>query len=187
MREQILESLCCNAYWTKKCRFDSFTFNWNQMFRIFRSLPLACVLRKVNLVHTNPSYFSNKLRKTPWPESASELHLPSDRRLSAKSLPTFSERGCHVVSAADPLRPYSRFPRPEPLIFLSSISSIVLTRLSRPRSIPTTTQNIWQRLESNPDFWICNQELWPLDHRGGPHPSNIYFSVAILPASMSFK
>jgi CBS-domain-containing membrane protein len=27
---------------------------------------------------------------------------PSDRRLSAKWLPTFADRGCHVVSVTDP-------------------------------------------------------------------------------------
>ena len=34
--------------------------------------------------------------------------------------------------------------------FYSSSSSIDLTRLSGPRSRPTTTQKIWQRRESNP-------------------------------------
>jgi hypothetical protein len=41
------------------------------------------------------------------------------------------------------LRPYSQFPTPEPLLFLPSSSSIVLTRLSGPRSRPTTSQKIW--------------------------------------------
>jgi hypothetical protein len=36
------------------------------------------------------------------------------------------------------LRPYSRFSRQEPLLFLSSSSSVVLTRLSGPRSRPIT-------------------------------------------------
>jgi hypothetical protein len=35
-------------------------------------------------------------------ESASELYRPSDRRLSAKLLPTFADRGCQVVSVTDP-------------------------------------------------------------------------------------
>jgi hypothetical protein len=39
-----------------------------------------------------------KKKKTPWSESASELYRPSDRRLSAKRLPTFADRGCHVVT-----------------------------------------------------------------------------------------
>jgi hypothetical protein len=42
-----------------------------------------------------------KKKKTPWSESASELYRPSDRRLSAKCLPTFADRGCHVVSVTD--------------------------------------------------------------------------------------
>jgi hypothetical protein len=40
--------------------------------------------------------------KYPWSESASELYRPSDRRLSAKWLQTFADRGCHVVSVTDP-------------------------------------------------------------------------------------
>jgi hypothetical protein len=72
-------------------------------------------------------------------------------------------RGQHDGS----LRPYSRLSRPEPLLFLSSSSSLVLTRLSEPRSIPIIFQKIWWRRKSNPDLWICSQELWPLDHRGG--------------------
>jgi hypothetical protein len=39
---------------------------------------------------------------TPWPESASELHQPSDRHLSEKLVPTFADRGCHVVRVMDP-------------------------------------------------------------------------------------
>jgi hypothetical protein len=40
--------------------------------------------------------------KTPWSESASQLYRPSDRHLSAKLMPTFADRGCHVISVADP-------------------------------------------------------------------------------------
>jgi hypothetical protein len=39
---------------------------------------------------------------TPWPESVSELYRPNDRRLSAEFVPTFADRGCRVVSVADP-------------------------------------------------------------------------------------
>jgi hypothetical protein len=41
-------------------------------------------------------------KKTPWPEPASELYRPSDRRLSAKLVLTFADRGCHVVSVTEP-------------------------------------------------------------------------------------
>jgi hypothetical protein len=57
--------------------------------------------------------------KTPWPESANG-HQQSDCRLSAMSVPTFEDRGYHVVSVTDP---YSHF---------SSSSSVVLRRLSGP-------------------------------------------------------
>jgi hypothetical protein len=41
-------------------------------------------------------------KKTQWPKSSSELYRPSDRRLSAQLVPTFADRGCHVVSVTDP-------------------------------------------------------------------------------------
>jgi hypothetical protein len=40
-------------------------------------------------------------KQTPWPGPASELYWRSDRRLSAKLVPTFAGRGRHVVSATD--------------------------------------------------------------------------------------
>jgi hypothetical protein len=40
-------------------------------------------------------------KKTPLSESASELYRPSDRRLSAKLVPTFTDRVYHVVSVTD--------------------------------------------------------------------------------------
>jgi hypothetical protein len=51
--------------------------------------------------------------------------------------------GCRVVSAVDPVRPLSRFSRPEPLRFLSSSSSVVLTRQIGTRSRPITSQRMW--------------------------------------------
>jgi hypothetical protein len=41
-------------------------------------------------------------KKLNSPESASKLYRPSDRRLSAKLLPTCADRGRHVVSVTDP-------------------------------------------------------------------------------------
>jgi hypothetical protein len=41
-------------------------------------------------------------KQTPWSESASELYRPSNRRFSAKWLPTSADKGCHVVSVTDP-------------------------------------------------------------------------------------
>jgi hypothetical protein len=41
-------------------------------------------------------------KKTPWPESASELCRPSDHRLSVRLVPNSADRGCHVVSVTEP-------------------------------------------------------------------------------------
>jgi hypothetical protein len=44
-----------------------------------------------------PEIYKNILRgKTPWPESASELYRPSNRRLSEKLVSTFEDRGYHA-------------------------------------------------------------------------------------------
>jgi hypothetical protein len=70
--------------------------------------------------------------KTPWPESTNKLYRLRDRRLSAKLVPTFADRGCHVVSVTDP---YGRI-----LGFLDRSHYFFL---SRPRSRPTTSRKIW--------------------------------------------
>jgi hypothetical protein len=69
-----------------------------------------------------------------------------------------SNRGCHVVSVTDPYS-YYLLSRMDPLLFLPTSSSFGLTRLSELRSRPTTSQKIWYSRESNPDLWICSQEL----------------------------
>jgi hypothetical protein len=51
-----------------------------------------------------PQKFSGPYKETPWPECANKLYRPTDRRLSAKLVPTFADRECHVVSVNDPLR-----------------------------------------------------------------------------------
>jgi hypothetical protein len=45
-------------------------------------------------------YGQNK--KGPWPESASEHYRSSYRRLSAKLVSNFVDKGCHVVSVTNP-------------------------------------------------------------------------------------
>jgi hypothetical protein len=47
-------------------------------------------------------YIKQTIKQTPWPESASELYRRTDLSLSAKLVPTFTDRECHVVSVADP-------------------------------------------------------------------------------------
>jgi hypothetical protein len=91
--------------------------------------------------------------QTPWPQSASELYRQSGHR-RAKLVPTFADRGVSRGQRNEsPRQLYLCSLNLEPLLFYSSSSSIDLprlTRLSGPRSRPTTTQKIWYRRESNP-------------------------------------
>jgi hypothetical protein len=78
---------------------------------LFLSHTHACVHARA------PTHTHTHTTQTPWPESASELYRPTEQQpLSAKLVPTFVDRGCHVVSVTDP---YGRIlsSRPEPLFF----------------------------------------------------------------------
>jgi hypothetical protein len=57
-----------------------------------------------------------------------ERTIPTEHRLSAKTVPTFADRVCHVVSVTS-LRPYSRFSRPDSSL-LSSLKGDI--RLMKP-------------------------------------------------------
>jgi hypothetical protein len=61
-------------------------------------LPLSYPGSYVNNNNNN----NNNNNETPWPELASDLYRPRDRRLSAKLVPAFVDRRCHVVSVTDP-------------------------------------------------------------------------------------
>jgi hypothetical protein len=63
--------------------------NWLFTDFNFPAHSIEC-LRKINIK-----------TKTPWPESASELYRQGDSRLSAKLVPSFADRVCHVVSVTD--------------------------------------------------------------------------------------
>jgi hypothetical protein len=62
---------------------------------------------------------------TQWFESASELYRPSDRRLSAKLVPTFAHKGCYVVSVADPYGHIFGFLDRESTLYLAEFPSML--------------------------------------------------------------
>jgi hypothetical protein len=99
---------------------------WSSIFRGEYKLHITDVLETIK-------YSAALVRKR---------NIPSDRRLSAKLVPTFVDRGCRVVSATDPTAVNLDYLKPETLFFHSSNSSVILTRLSGTRS-RTTTQKIW--------------------------------------------
>jgi hypothetical protein len=71
-----------------------------------------------------------------------------------------------VALSAQRIPTYSRFSTPEPLLFLPSGSSVVLTRLSgsRFRLFLRKSGSAGHRTR---DLWVCSQVLWSIDHRGG--------------------
>jgi hypothetical protein len=73
----------------------------NFMHSAGKDRPMVCPCVYLDLFFAN-KFKANDLKKTPWSESASELYRLSDRRLSAKLLPSCADRGCHVVSVTDP-------------------------------------------------------------------------------------
>jgi hypothetical protein len=71
--------------------------------------PSAYLARKILMIqqpdlniHLEYHWNVQLKRLTPWSESANELYRPSDRRLSAKWLPTSADRECHMVNVTDP-------------------------------------------------------------------------------------
>jgi hypothetical protein len=82
------------------------------------------------------------LFRTRWVDNLEEGLERSDRRLSAKLVPTFADRECHVVSVTDP------YGRMIDCYFFFPVAPQLYSR------------------GPDPDLWICSQELWQLDHRG---------------------
>jgi hypothetical protein len=87
-------------------------------------------------------------KQTPWPESASELYRPSDRRLSAKLVQTFADRGCHVVSVTDLYLRIPGFLDRSRYFFFQVAPQLYSTRLSGP--CHRDTQSEFQRCGSPP-------------------------------------
>jgi hypothetical protein len=99
--------------------------------------------------------------------SVRKRNIPSDRRLSAKLVPTFADSGCRVVSATDPngriigFLGRSRYyffqvaPQLYSRVWVDHVPDPLLLRKSGSAGNRTR------------DLWICSLELWPLDHRGG--------------------
>jgi hypothetical protein len=87
----------CSESWFILCGYWGGATVLRQTLRFLWKLPF--VLSDMWADATN---MKQQTKQTPWSESARELYRPSDRRLSVKWLPTFADRGCHVVSVTDP-------------------------------------------------------------------------------------
>jgi hypothetical protein len=115
--------------------------------------------------------FLTHLQQTQWPESASELHRPSDRLLSAKLVPFSADRGASCSQrGGSPTAVISVIDRSRYLFF-----QVAPQLYSRGWVDPVQTHFFSENLVApglDPDLWICSQELWPLDNRAVSHPSS---------------
>jgi hypothetical protein len=91
--------ICFNKYLPFTSKYPWGPFPWGSRYKFV-------LISNSHLWHnssTNSCWHTlQKKKKTSWSKSASELYRPSDRRLSAKWLPTCGDRGCHVVCVTDP-------------------------------------------------------------------------------------
>jgi hypothetical protein len=104
---------------------------------------------------------------TPWPESASEFYQPIDGRLSSKLVPTFTDIGCNVVSVTDPYDCNLDFQDRSRYFFYEVAPQLYSRGWVNSVPDPLLLRKCGSAGNRNPDLWICSQELWPLDHRGG--------------------
>jgi hypothetical protein len=109
----------------------------------------------------------NKNKPTPSPWSASEIYRPRDRRLSAKLVPTFVDREYRVDSETDPHGRNLAFPDWSRCYFFPVAPQLYSRGWVDSVPDPLLLRKSGSAGNQTRDLWICNQELWPLDHRGG--------------------
>jgi hypothetical protein len=91
----------------------------------------------------------------------------SDCRLSAKLVPTFADRGCHVVSVTDPPDHIFGFLDRSGYFFFQVAPQLYSRGWVGPVPDPLLLRKCGSAGNRTRDLGICSQELWPLDHRGG--------------------
>jgi hypothetical protein len=96
-----------------------------------------------------------------------KLYGPRDRRLSEELVPTFGDRGCHVVSVTDPYGSILKFLDQNRYFFFQAAPQLYSRVWVDPVSDPLLLRKSGSASNRTRDLWICSQELWPLDHRRG--------------------
>jgi hypothetical protein len=102
--------------------------------------------------------------KTPWPESGSELYRPGDSRLSTNLMPTFVDRECHLVRVTHPYGCILSFVDWSCYFFFQVAPQLYSRGWADPVPGPLLVRKFGS---AGNRIWICSQEIWPLDHRGG--------------------
>jgi hypothetical protein len=99
--------------------------------------------------------------------SVHDWTIPSDRRLPAKLVPPFADRECCVVSITDPYGNILDFLDWSHYFFFQVAPQLYSRGWVDPVPDPLLLRKSGIARNQTQDLWICSQELWPLDHRGG--------------------
>jgi hypothetical protein len=160
----------CQLMWRRgvQIKFQAFYIRRGDNWSAFRSARFApgthCMRDSIGLNDLRPATEAQLLGPETF-VSVNEVNLyklnsvasvrertnrPTDRCMSAKLVPTFADRGCHVVSLTDP---YCRI-----LVFLDRSRYFIF------KVAPQLYLRGW--VGSVPNPLLPGIELWPLDHRG---------------------
>jgi hypothetical protein len=86
-------------------------------------------------------------------------------------VPAFADRGYRVVSATDPHAVNLGFLDRSPYFSIQVVPQLSSWRWVDPVPDPLLLRKYGSARNPTRDLWICSQELWPVDHRGGPYNS----------------
>jgi hypothetical protein len=95
------------------------------------------------------------------------LYTPSDRLVSAKLVQTFASREYCVVSTTVPYGRIFGFLDWSPYFFFEAAPQLYSRGWVHPVPDPLLLRKSGSTGNRTRDLWICSQELWPLDHKGG--------------------
>jgi hypothetical protein len=143
---------------------------WSEWGTIVKCFPIITLQSVTFQYSTKIPQFKTCIttrKKTPWPESAGELYRPSDRSLSAKLVPTSTARRCHVVTMTDPYGRILGFLDRSRYFFFQVAPQLCSRGWMDPVPDPLLLRKSGSSGNRTRDLGICNQELWPLGHRGG--------------------
>jgi hypothetical protein len=148
-------------------KFSRKSINFYSVYMLNRRYT-GSILFEIYSINKLGMHVLNTNKQTPWSQSASELYRPSYRRLSAKLMPTFANRGCRVVSATDPHGRILGFLDRSRYYFFQIVLQLYSRGLVDPVPDPLLLRKSGSAGNRTLDLWICSHKLWPLDHRGCP-------------------
>jgi hypothetical protein len=120
-----------------------------------------------------PTFLFPKQTNSSGLQSGSELYWLSDSRLPAKLVPTFVDRRCRMVSATNLQGRVLGSLDWSCYFFFQAAPQLYSRVWVDPVPDSLLLRKFGSAGNRTLDVWICSQELWPLDHRGGHSSSTL--------------